>query len=307
MRKSPNRLSALLIACLAGLPYAAAQTAAAPAAATKKAMFWKVTSGTPAETNVVYLLGSIHLGSKDMYPLPKEIEDAFDSSAALLVEVDIRHLDMQKMQAMILQKGMYPGDDLLWNHVSPETRKSVEAFCAKFGMPSEALAKMRPWVVSLTAAMIPIMKMGMDPSLGIDHYFLGKADKKRVVEIESADWQINLISGFSDDLQEKMLISATEEAAEMQESIKRLRASWASGDMEKMDSQIRESSRTPEEISKKLLADRNPHMADVAEQFLKGKEQAFMVVGAAHMVGKDGVVSILQKRGYKVEQVALKK
>ena len=47
-------------------------------------------------------------------------------------------------------------------------------------------------------------------------------------------------------------------------------------------------------------------MADVAEQFLKGKEQAFLVVGAAHMVGKDGVVSLLQKRGYKVEQVALR-
>jgi uncharacterized protein YbaP (TraB family) len=48
-------------------------------------------------------------------------------------------------------------------------------------------------------------------------------------------------------------------------------------------------------------------MADVTEQFLKGKDQAFMIVGAAHMVGKDGVVNILRKRGYKVEQVALRK
>ncbi len=303
MRKNPNALSALLIACLAALPHAAAQITPAPAAATKKAMFWKVSS----ETNVAYLLGSIHLGSKDMYPLAKEIEDAFEGSPALLVEVDIRNLDMQKTQAMILGKGMYQGDDLLWNHVSPETRKSVEQFCAKFGVPAEAFARMKPWVVSLTAAVIPVMKMGMDPNLGIDKYFMDKAGNKRVVEIESADWQINLISGFSDELQEKLLVSATEEAADMQDNIKRLQASWSSGDMEKMDSQIRETSRTPEQITKMMLADRNPHMADVAEQFLKGKEQAFMVVGAAHMVGKDGIVSILQKRGYKVEQVALKK
>ena len=54
-----------------------------------------------------------------------------------------------------------------------------------------------------------------------------------------------------------------------------------------------------------MLQDRNLRMADAAEQFLKGKEAAFVVVGAAHMVGRDGVISILEKRGYKVEQVAL--
>jgi uncharacterized protein YbaP (TraB family) len=54
-----------------------------------------------------------------------------------------------------------------------------------------------------------------------------------------------------------------------------------------------------------MLQDRNVRMADATEQFLKGKERAFVVVGAAHMVGPDGVVRILEKRGYKVEQVPL--
>src|SRR5436309_14767284 len=102
MRKHSKRPGALLLACLVALLNAPAQTTA-PAAATKRAMFWKVSSGA----NVAYLLGSIHLGSRDMYPLPKEIEDAFESSAALLVEADIRHVDMRKAQAMVLEKGMY--------------------------------------------------------------------------------------------------------------------------------------------------------------------------------------------------------
>ncbi len=55
-----------------------------------------------------------------------------------------------------------------------------------------------------------------------------------------------------------------------------------------------------------MLQDRNPHMADVAEQYLKSKEIAFVMVGAAHLVGVDGVLRILEKRGYKVEQVAIK-
>jgi len=291
------------LACLAVLPYAAAQTAAAPAPVAKKAMFWKVSSAD----NTAWLLGSIHIGSKDMYPLPKEMEDAFESSAALLVEIDIGHVDMQKMQAMIMDKGMYKGDDVIWNHVSPETRKSVEQFCAKFGVPVEGFAKMKPWMLSIVAALLPMSKMGMDPSLGIDKHFLDKAGDKRVVEIESADWQFNLVSGFSDEMQEKFLVSATEDAAAMQERLKTIQALWSSGDSEKMDTMLHETSHAPSQISKMMLEDRNPHMADVAEQFLKGKDRAFMVVGAAHMVGKDGVVSILQKRGYKVEQVALKK
>jgi uncharacterized protein YbaP (TraB family) len=151
------------------------------------------------------------------------------------------------------------------------------------------------------------MRMGMDLNLGIDKHFLDKAGEKRIVEIESADWQFNLISGFSDELQEKLLAAATQDAADMPETMKRVQASWASGDMEKLDAMLHETSHSPEEINKMMLADRNPHMADVAEQFLKGKEQAFVVVGAAHMVGKDGIVSILHKRGYKVEQVALQK
>jgi uncharacterized protein len=298
MRK-PIASIVLALVCFGALPSAIAQKA--PAA--KKAMFWKVSS----DTNVVWLLGSIHLGSKDMYPLASEIEDAFRDAAVLIVEADIRDADMQKMQGALLAKGMYPGDDVLWNHISAETRASVERFCAKYGMPAEMVAKLKPWVVSLTAAALPMMKDGMDPSLGIDYYFLQKANGKRVVEIESAEWQVNLISGFSDDLQDKFLAASVEDAASVQTNLKRLQDAWSAGDAARLDALIRETSRTPEAVTRAMLTDRNPHMADVAEQFLKGKEPAFLVVGAAHMVGKDGVVSLLEKRGYKVEQVAIKK
>ena len=82
----------LVLAGLAAAAQLVAQgAAAAPAPApAKKAMFWKVSSAD----NVAWLLGSIHLGSKSMYPLPKEIEDAFERSTALLVEIDINHVDL---------------------------------------------------------------------------------------------------------------------------------------------------------------------------------------------------------------------
>ncbi len=303
MRKQQRLLTALLLLSLVTLPRLAAQDA--PAAA-KKGLIWRAESGG----NTVYLVGSIHVGSKDMYPLPKEFEDAFAGSKTLIVEVDLSHLDMQKLQAMMLSKGMYAGDDSLWDHVSPETRKQVEQFCDKYQMPAMVIARMKPWLVGITAATIPMIKAGMDPNLGIDKYFLDKAgqdgQKKTVVEIESAEWQMNLLSGFSDAVQAKLLTSSLEEAGKSIERGKEIQDLWMSGDTTKLEAAMHENAGPPE-VEKALLQDRNPHMADVAEQYLKGKDQAFFVVGAAHLVGADGVVHILEKRGYKVQQVTLAK
>jgi uncharacterized protein YbaP (TraB family) len=293
-------LASLLFTGLVVCRLAAQSSAPQPA---KKALFWKVSSAG----NVIYLLGSIHFGSKNMYPLPGEIETAFERSTALIVEIDLNHVDMLKTQALVMQSGLYPAGETLWDHVSPETRQLLEQFCTTYGLPAERLAMMKPWLVAVTTSVLPMLKSGMAPDLGIDKYFLDKAKDRRVVEIESAEWQLKLLSGFAESVQEKYLASAIKDAGETVDDVRRIQDSWIAGDVAQLEKRLAESSGGPPEVMKAMLQDRNPHMADVAEQFLKGKDVGFLVVGAAHLIGKDGVVAILEKRGYKVEQVALKK
>jgi hypothetical protein len=240
-----------------------------------------------------------------MYPLPKEMEDAFERSTALLVEIDINHVDMGKMQMLVFQTGLYGGDETLWDHVSPETRQRLEAFCEKYGLPAMAMSKMKPWAAAMMISTLPLMKSGMEMNLGIDKYFLDKAEKanKRVVEIESADQQMKLVSGITAEMLEKSVAVSAKQDPE--EYGKRLQQAWINGDAGQMETIMREQTSDAVEFAKAMVEDRNLHMADVAEQFLKGKEQAFVVVGAGHMVGPGGVVRILAKRGYKVEQVAI--
>src|SRR5690242_19154083 len=128
-----------------------------------------------------------------MYPLPAAIEDAFAKADALAVEVDLNHTDMAQMAGFVMQNGMYTAGDTLWDHVSADTKQRLEKFCAANGFPCDLLATMKPWLVSVTIASIPLVKSGMNPELGIDKYFLDKAKDKRVVEIESADSQFKLI------------------------------------------------------------------------------------------------------------------
>jgi len=302
MRRMSTFGSLVLAGLAAAAPLVAQGALAAPAPApARKAMFWKVSS----TNNVAWLLGSIHVGSKSMYPLPKEMEDAFERSTALLVEIDLNHVDLQKMQMLVFQTGLYGGDETLWDHVSPETRQRLEAFCEKYGVPAMAMSKMKPWAAAMMISTIPLMKSGMEMSLGIDKHFLDKAEKaaKRVVEIESADEQMKLVSGITAEMLEKSVAASAKQDPE--EYGKRLQQTWISGDTGQMEKIMREQTSDAVEFAKAMVEDRNQHMADVAEKFLKGKEQAFVVVGAGHMVGPGGMVRLLEKRGYKVEQVAI--
>lgn len=70
-----RRVASIALLLLAG-------QAARTATPSRQAFFRKVSS----PSNAIYLLGSIHVGSKDMYPMPKEIEQAFERSTALVVE-----------------------------------------------------------------------------------------------------------------------------------------------------------------------------------------------------------------------------
>jgi hypothetical protein len=60
-------------------------------------------------------------------------------------------------------------------------------------------------------------------------------------------------------------------------------------------------------FSRRLREDRNPHMTDRLEKCLQSSESCFMVVGAAHVVGREGIVKQLQARGYRVEQAVVEK
>jgi hypothetical protein len=278
--------------------------AAQAPAPVKKALFWKASS----ENNVVYLLGSVHVGSKAMYPLAPQIEDAFDRSTVLIEEVDLSSLDMQKIQALVMQLGRYPEGDSLWNHISPETRKLLEQFCADNGVPVESLAPMKTWMVESSVNMIPLLKQGMALELGIDKYFADKSKGKQRVGIETTEEQLQMFAGFSDELAEKALSATLRNAATQRDRAKHMEEAWIAGDAEALDKMITaEGAEQPPEIQKAVRENRNPRMADAAEKVLKSKDVGFVVVGAAHLVGKDGVIGILQKRGYKVEQLTLKK
>src|SRR5260370_8923459 len=105
----------------------------------------------------------------------------------------------------------YAGDDKLWNHVSKRVRLRLEEFCGKYGLRATAMARLKPWVVAVMVSTIPKARSGREAGLGIDKYFLDRADKakQRVVEIES-DGSLRRLSSVTGEMLEKSLASSAD-------------------------------------------------------------------------------------------------
>lgn len=293
------------LACLAAIGFGSAFGSSLPAEG-GKCMMWKATNGT----NVVYLLGSIHIGSKKMYPLAKPIEDAYSASKTLVVEVNLNKVNPMDSMGYVTEVGMYKGDDNLWKHIKPATTDRVKEFCQTYGMAPTMLGMFKPWLVSVELEVLPLQKAGMDLNLGIDKYFLDRAAKpnsgKTVEQIEDAQFQLKLLSALPEDESDEYLTYSMGESKSQVQEEPKLESLWLNGNADEMD---KVTSQLPDRLKpfmRKLLQDRNPHMADVAEKFLKSGEKCFFVVGTAHLVGQEGVIALLKKRGYSVFQVDAK-
>jgi len=264
--------------------------------ANKKSFCWKVTYAK----NTLYLQGSIHLGTPDMVPLAKNVEDAFDASSYVIVEVDPSKVD----QAAMMQKLMYTPPDSLKDHISEKTYNRIIEYFKPYGTPVEAIAQMKPGALSMMIEVLKLTEMGYNPQFGIDMYFLEKAKgKKKVRELETIDQQLNLINGLG----EEYLIYNLDEVNKSKEEFNKLIQSWKDGDAKAMDALLQKTIKNAPELKpfyQKFIYDRNVKMAAKFEQTLRRKGTYFGIVGAAHLVGKDGIIEILKKSGkYKIKQM----
>jgi uncharacterized protein len=277
--------------------------AAAPKPVDHKHFLWSISDGG----GTVYLLGSIHLAKRKLYPLDAVIEEAFARSDTLEVEVDTTDLDTAHRDELIHTYGMYAGDGTLKSRLSPETYALVEARFAKLDTDVERFEKMQPWLVAVVLQIMELQRMGFEPQYGIDRHFINKAKySKTIGELETSESQMRLLSGLSDGDQELFLRSTVADLDLIAERLDLLTAAWSRGDVEAFQTVMAEErSRHPEfePIYRRLIDERNDMMSVRVEQLLNATGTYFMVVGSGHLVGEGSVVDRLRRKGYQIEQL----
>ena len=268
-----------------------------------KHFFWQVTS----DSTTVYVLGSLHVGKKEMYPMAPVIEKAFEKADFLAVEVDLsKPENMMKVSQMVQKLGMYGEGKTLKTETDPELYKKMEAAVIKMGLKMEQLEKIKPWLIVVQLAGMKMMKLDYKQELGIDLYFIKKAQgKKQILSMETPESQIVAISSLSKKSQKTKISKDIDDFDRMDEIFEKMFKYWHTGDADAMEELVFSELRQPEnlEIKKVLFDDREIAMSSVIETYLKGKKIAFVVVGAFHLVQDESILGILKKKGYKIKQL----
>ena len=260
---------------------------------------WKVEKNG----NTSYLFGSIHLGSPDMYPLSLAVTNAYTSSDHLVVEIDLKPGDEMKTLPLIQKHGLNISVPLE-ERLSEKTLTIYKGFCTKKSLPREPFAPLKAWLLSDILLIMKMQELGYKADLGIDKYFLEKAHKsnKNVISLETANSQIEMLSGFNQVQQELMLIQSLQVS---KEDFIGLFDAWKSGDDNYMMAMFHKDMEKAgaKEMYKVLIDDRNIGMVKKIAKNIDEKKSLFVVVGVGHIVGEKGIVSLLKKDGFKLTQL----
>lgn len=272
-----------------------------------KGPFWKVSD----DDSSVYLLGSIHIADPSLYPLSQKILDAFEESDSLVLEIDLANLTQTDAIQYMQQKMAYQDGDTLDKNVPKELYDSFIELCKKNGIPEIIARNYKPWAAAMLAQNFLLAESNMDASLGIDMFFTTKAiGKKEILEIEGTKFQVDLFDSFSKELQVQYLsgiLGSENPAAQQIDVVKNLLKAWKEGnisDLEKMLELEEDASIEMKEFNENLIIKRNDNMTKKVKEYLadpSGKTY-FIVVGAGHMVGDNGIATQL-KNDYTLEQI----
>lgn len=270
-------------------------------AAQAKTFGWKATG----KGGTVYLVGSIHMMSESFYPLNPALEAAFKDSDLLVEEVDLAEMSDPMAQMNILTKGMLPSNQSLDKLLSPATLALVRKATAGLGGDAGPLMRFKPWMLAISLQGLELVKSGFNPSLGLDQYFYDQAREggKQVQGLETVEYQISRFDGMTMDQQDRMLAETLKELDTETAAIGKLGDAWKAGDVPAIERLALADLKSDPVMYQRLLVERNRNWMPAIEALFARRSRALVVVGAAHLVGPDGLLAMLKAKGYTVEQL----
>jgi uncharacterized protein YbaP (TraB family) len=266
-----------------------------------RSFLWKATSRQGA---VVYLVGSLHLLTRDYYPLAPALDAAFKDSDLLVEEADLGEMLAPQAQMTVVVRGMLPSNQTLDQVVSPATYALAVKRISALGVPLEPLRRFKPWMIALTILGFEWQRAGFDPDLGLDKHFYdrARAEGKTVQGLETADFQISLFDAMTNAQQDRLLAESLKDSEAEMANVRQLADAWRVGDLQAVERLVLRDLSDDQDLYQRLLVDRNRAWLPKIEALFARRTRAFAVVGAAHLIGPDGLLAMLRARGYAIEQ-----
>jgi len=266
-----------------------------------KNTLWKITS----KTNTLYLQGSVHMLKANDYPLDPAIEQAYTKSSTVFFEVDLGKMNEINTQKKLLKKTRLPAGESFQKYLNTATFERLKKAIQKEGIPIEIMKIFKPWFVVVTLTIIKTQKLGFSSKKGLDNYFFKKAvaDKKKIIPLETISFQFSLFDDLSKEDPNAFINYSLDDLDQLVTTMEKIRTSWKTGNLKILEQILTQSINKYPNLKKRFLTDRNKQWEKRLIAQLKTSETTMVIVGAAHLVGKEGLIELLRKKGYKVEQL----
>ena len=294
-----NRLTVAFLCCvLASLTLisdSAAQTN------DRRGLLWEVRKGK----QVAWLLGTIHVGRPEFYPLPASRLALLKRADAIVLEADIS--DTPRAISATQKYALYPeGAPGLDTRLTPELRQRIEAVLARNQLDPVPMMRMKPWMLANVLALFEAAQAGYMPALSVEAYLLrvAKADNKQVFEFEGIEQQFELFEQAPWATQVAFLEEALKavETRGARRELNRIVQAWETADrvsLERLLVEMRAQSSTGSRFTiDTILLGRHPKMVRKIETMMADGKSYMFAVGALHLIGPQGLVELLRARGY---------
>ncbi len=256
-------------------------------------LLWEISGNGLKEPS--YLYGTIHIQRREVFEYDTVVSIVFNKSAAYAMELNMEEID--PMKAAALMQTDKPLDSIL----SPEKYRQLDSlFLAHTGMNLSLMKKTKPFFLM---AQIMQLQIGGDMPVALDLDFFEKAreQKKKLIGIEKFEEQMAAVDELSIEEQTDLILEGYKDGEAPLAQIDELLEAYLNAEVQKM-AELSKDTLYPEKFHRAFLQERNIRMADRIAEIVR-EQVTFNAVGAAHLGGEEGVITLLRQKGFELKPI----
>lgn len=246
-----------------------------------------------------WMLGTIHALPDGVDWRTGQIDQIIDEADLLVVE--IANLDDQeKIADVFTELAMSPGLPALEQRLAPSDRPALFDLIDRSGRSQSEFTAIETWAAAFILAQAGAQG---NPDNGVDRIVIREFAGRDVREFEGAVDQLTIFDTLSEENQREMLSGVVEESASLRDDPNRMRNAWLTGDLDTLELATKTGMLADRELRAAILVDRNRNWMRQLTAILRAPERPLVAVGAAHLVGEDGLPELLEESGYSVRSL----
>ena len=236
------------------------------------------------------------------YPLPEPFEFAYNNSRLLVLETDLQKISSPEFQQTMMQKVMYTKGETLKNFLDVNTLETLKTHLKSRGIPLEPMLKFKPGFLTVTLTMIELQRLGL-VGTGVDQFYSLKAlnEKRTILHLETVNEQLEFISSMGEGNENSFILYSLADLKNLPELFASMKNAWRNGENEQLQAVALAPLKDKfPKVYNSLLVQRNNCWMPKIKTMLKTKEVEYILVGALHLVGEEGILQQLKDAGYTV-------